>query len=143
MANASPTAAGLLDAKLLRLFDTLYSTGSVTRSAELLGQSQPTISIWLARLRRDLNDPLFVRSPSGMQPTPRADALIATLPRHIGETLAGFYGLRVLPCPVEIPGFTVKQHWHARYHNDAANRWLRGVCAELFQQRAVRSGRAG
>ena len=68
----------LLDAKLLRLFDLLYTTGSVTRTAEQLGQSQPTISIWLARLRRDLGDPLFVRSPSGMRPTPRADELIGT-----------------------------------------------------------------
>ena len=29
----------LLDAKLLRLFDLLYTTGSVTRTAEQLGQS--------------------------------------------------------------------------------------------------------
>jgi len=34
----------LLDAKLLRLFDVLYTTGSVTKAAELLGQSQPTVS---------------------------------------------------------------------------------------------------
>jgi len=68
----------LLDVKLLRLFDLLYTTRSVTRSAEQLGQSQPTVSIWLGRLRRDLNDPLFVRTPAGMEPTPRADALIGT-----------------------------------------------------------------
>src|SRR5687768_16065198 len=68
--------ASLLDVKLLRLFDVLYSTGSVTRCAERLSQSQPTISIWLAKLRRQLNDPLFLRTPIGMQPTPRADELI-------------------------------------------------------------------
>src|ERR1700722_18808429 len=67
-----------LDAKPLRLFDLLHTTGSVTRTAEQLGQSQPTISIWLARLRRDLRDPLFIRGPSGIQPTPRADALVGT-----------------------------------------------------------------
>jgi DNA-binding transcriptional LysR family regulator len=64
--------------------------------------------------------------------------LIVTLPRHIGETLAKFRELRVFDCPVPIPPFTVKQHWHARYHNDPANRWLRGVIATLFMQRAVR-----
>jgi hypothetical protein len=42
--------------------------------------------------------------------------------------------LQALPCPFEIPAFTVKQYWHARYHHDAANRWLRGVCADLFGQ---------
>ena len=64
--------------------------------------------------------------------------LIVTLPRHIGETLAKVGELRVFDCPVAIPPFTVKQHWHARYHNDPANRWLRGVIATLFMQRAVR-----
>lgn len=300
----------LLDIKLLRLLDQLYATHSVTRAADALGQSQPTVSIWLARLRKQLNDPLFVRTAEGMLPTPRTDALmgtvrevlaglqrlsesgaafdpatvqrrfsicmtdashitllprllahvralapgvaleasridanlahalqageadlavgflpwldagfyqqtlyaqdwvclanaqhprvidetranwnlavyqaeahigissgtgyqlldnavasqhitrqirlelpgflglsailstsdlIATLPRHIGETLAHAAGLRVLPCPFEIPGFTVKQYWHARYHHDAACRWLRGVCAELFMKNA-------
>lgn len=295
----------LLDTKLLRLLDLLYSTGSVTRAAELLGQSQPTVSIWLAKLREALHDPLFVRTPAGMQATPRAQALIeptrqalaalrqisewqpdfnpataqrkfricmtdashitllpqllahvraaapqvaleaaridadtarlltageadlavglipdletgfyqqtlfeqqwvclanarhprigktltlkqyqaeahaaiasgtgsgllaaalkrqqierkvileipgflglpailsttdliATLPRQIGETLAKVTGLAVHACPVPIPGFTVKQHWHARYHHDPANRWLRGVCSALFLQK--------
>jgi len=300
--------ARLLDLKLLRLFDVLYSTGSVTRTAEHLGQSQPTVSIWLGRLRRTLNDPLFVRTPEGMKPTSRAAALIgtarealdslrrlsatqsdfnpataerrlricmtdashitllpqllkhiraaapgvaivaaridadtaralqsgeadlalglipgleagfyqqtlfeqdwvclanarhprigkvlglkaykaeahisviygtgyrlldealqvnrikrhvqlelpgflglpaivsttdliATLPRQIGETLARQGGLSVHACPVPIPSFTVKQHWHARYHHDPANRWLREVCAELFIPRELR-----
>jgi len=297
--------AALLDIKLLRLLDLLHTTRSVTRAAERLGQSQPTVSIWLGRLRKQLGDPLFVRTPGGMQPTPRADALIgtvrevldglrrlseaearfdpttaqrefrifmtdashitllprlfahvralapqvrleaatidarmvpalqsgegdfalgmvpdletagfyqqtlygqdwvclanarhprlgerftlrdyaaeahvgivsgtghrlldgalksqgvarrvllelpgflglsailstsdlvATLPRHIGETLAQTAGLRVLACPLKIPSFTVKQYWHARYHHDAGSRWLRGICAELFLQ---------
>jgi DNA-binding transcriptional LysR family regulator len=52
-----------LDLKLLRLVDLIYSTASVTRAAEQLGQSQPTVSIWLAKLRGALNDPLFVRTP--------------------------------------------------------------------------------
>lgn len=295
---------GSLDLRLLRLLEALYRTGSVTRSAELLGQGQPTVSLWLRRLRAQFADPLFVRTATGMQATPRMEAmigtvrevldgmrrlagagrafdpaiadrefrvlmtdashvtllprlfshvqalapqvrieagalhasmaeelsdgradlalglipqlesgfyqqtlfdqdwiclasrqhprvrpqaftrrdyereahvgivsgtgqqlleatleqlglrrnvtlrlpgflglpatlsttqLIATLPRHIGETLARTGGgLQVLPCPLPIPKFQVKQHWHARYHQDPANRWLRGVCAELF-----------
>jgi len=293
----------LPEPKLLQLFDVLYHCRSVTRAAEQLGQSQPTISIWLARLREQLNDPLFVRTPGGMAPTPRADQLIgpcrevleslrrltawdpqfipataqrrfrlcvsdashitllpsilnhlrshapgirleaaridgntesalesgeadlaigfvpwlgggmyqqvlfeqdwvclsspqhprlgegmslacycaeghvqisygtgqkllaaglaragvtrrimlelpgflglgmvigttdlvATLPRHIGQTLADMHGLRVHDCPIEVEGFTVKQHWHARYHQDSGNRWLREVVRGLFQ----------
>lgn len=298
-ADADPA---LLDTRLLQLFDVLYACRSVTRAAEQLGQAQPTVSLGLGRLRAALGDPLFVRTPGGMLPTPRADALIvptrealallrrmaageapfdpataprlfricmtdashvtllpqllahvralapkvrleaaridaqtaqrlangeadlaiglvpgleagfyqqalfdqdwvcllnprhprvgktfglaayqreghigivsgtghqlldaalkaqrirrdvqlelpgflglgaivsttdlvATLPRHIGETLAAVYDLCVVACPLPLPGFTVKQHWHARYHHDAGNRWLRGVCATLF-----------
>lgn len=300
--------AGLIDIRLLRLFDLIYGTHSVTRAAEQMGQSQPTVSIWLGKLRRQLNDPLFVRTPAGMQPTPRADALIATarevlhslrqmsaaaaefdpstatrqfricmtdashitllpqllahvralapavrlvaaridgdtsralqsgeadlaigfvpwlesgfyqqtlypqdwvclansahprigktlslrafkeeghvvisagtgaqlledalkrhhiarrvilelpgflglagiisatdviatLPRHIGETLATVARLQVLECPLAVPSFTVKQHWHARFHQDAANRWLRNVMAGLFMRKERR-----
>lgn len=66
----------LPETKLLQLFDVLYELRSVTRAAGRLGQSQPTISIWLGRLRQQVGDPLFVRTPGGMTPTPRADALI-------------------------------------------------------------------
>lgn len=294
--------AGLLDVKLLRLFEQLYTTRSVSRAAEQLGQAQPTISIWLRQLRSSLGDPLFVRTPEGMEPTPRAERLIgtvravlealrslseepefqpaeaqrhfricmtdashvtmlprllgklreeapqvrleaklidrdvvrllqaadadlaigfipeleggfyqqtffaqdwvclansrhprigdkltkaryereghigivsgtghgllrsaldasgirrqillelpgflglgaiisstdliATLPRQTGEVLAETYGLRLMPCPFPIPSFTVKQHWHARQNHDPANRWLRSLCAKLFQ----------
>jgi DNA-binding transcriptional LysR family regulator len=287
MAKRAPADPELIDLKLLRMLDLLYATRSVTRTAEELRQSQPTISIWLGALRKRLRDPLFVRTPEGMQPTPQADELIgaarqvlesvrrlsawepafvpaaaerrfrvcltdashvtllpqllahvhaaapgvrleiaridagtakalqsgdadlavgyipwlesgiyqqtlypqdwvciasgtghqlmdasissrrivrrvqlelpgflglgpilsttdllATLPRHIGETLARANGLRVLPCPFPIPSFKVKQHWHERYHHDPANRWLRGICATLFRQDTVRGGTA-
>jgi DNA-binding transcriptional LysR family regulator len=74
----------LLDLKLLRLFDSLYNTRSVTRAAEALNLSQPTVSIALGRLRKHLNDPLFVRTADGMLPTPRSDALIATVREVLG-----------------------------------------------------------
>lgn len=299
----------LLSVKLLRLFDLLYSTNSVTRAAEQLGQSQPTVSNWLGRLRRQLGDELFVRTAAGMQATPRAEELIvparealaslrrlaapaeafdpssatrrfricmtdashitllpqllahvravapgvrleaarideqsaqalqsgqadlaiglvpwlesgfyqqvlypqdwvclinarhpriggkgfglrdykaeahvgivggtgvqlldaallrhrverrillelpgflglaaivsttdliATVPRHIGETLARASDLKVFDCPVPVPPFTVKQHWHARYHQDPANRWLRGLCEDLFAKKPAK-----
>jgi len=64
------------DARMLVLFDEIYRTQSMTRAAERLDVSQPTASIWLGKLRRQWHDPLFVRTSAGMQPTPRADALI-------------------------------------------------------------------
>lgn len=318
MKRRPPDAAGagghdaLVDAQLLRLLDLLYRTRSVTKAAEVLGLSQPTLSIRLGRLRRQLDDPLFVRTPEGMLPTPRMQAqigtvretlalmrslvaspgafdaaasqrsfricmtdashitllpqllahlrglapsvrlvaaridpqtgsalqsgeadlaighvpwldagyyqqvlypqdwvclaqarhprvagglsirayrseghvgivggtgadlldnalarqrverrvvlelpgflglgrilattdLIATLPRHIGETLAAASGLAVLECPVAIPSFSVKQYWHARVHRDVANGWLRSQCAALLQDRRIKRGEA-
>nr|WP_284506688.1 LysR family transcriptional regulator [Caballeronia sp. GAWG1-5s-s] len=296
----------LPDLKLLQLFDLLYDVRSVTRAAEQLGQSQPTISIWLGRLREYLQDPLFVRTPGGMTPTPQADALIgpcreileslrrfaaweisfdpstakrrfricmtdashitllprilarvreeapgirleaaridgnteralesgeadlaighvpwlgggmyqqqlymqdwvclanrnharvrsrltlkqyrseghvviaggtgaqqleqallrenierdvvlelpgmlglgsiiastdliATLPRNIGETLARVNGIAVHSCPLPVDQFAVRQHWHAKYHHEAGNRWLRSIVADLFLDRS-------
>ncbi|WP_175870635.1 LysR family transcriptional regulator [Burkholderia sp. BCC0397] len=302
MDNNATMPADLPDLKLLQLFDLLYDVRSVTRVAEQLGQSQPTVSIWLGHLREYLHDPLFIRTPGGMAPTPQADALIGpcreileslrrftaweiafdpataqrrfricmtdashvtllprllahvraqapgvrleaaridgnteralesgeadlaigyvpwlgggiyqqklydqdwiclvnrhhprirgrlgikqyrseghvaitagtgaqlleqalrqarierdvvlelpgflglgaivqttdlitTLPRHIGETLAQAGDLAVHACPIPVDGFAVRQHWHARYHHEAGNRWLRGVVIRLF-----------
>ena len=53
---------------------------------------------------------------------------------RVGETLARMHRLAVFDCPLAVPTFEVKQHWHARYHEDAANRWLRGVVAALFMR---------
>jgi DNA-binding transcriptional LysR family regulator len=311
MSKADDIDAELLDAKELRLLALLQQTRSVTQAAERLGQSQPTVSIWLARMRRQFGDPLYVRTPDGMQPTARMNELyptvstaldalrslstsepsfdpkttirrfricmtdashvtllpqllaylrahapgitvqaaqiddtisrqlqsgeadlalglipsleagfyqrtlypqdwvclarrghprignrlslkqfktelhvnitsgtghsllqdvlqrerierrvavelpgflglgaivsstdlIATLPRHTGETLAPTNRLRVYPCPLPIPSFEVKQHWHERNHHDLGNRRLRGVCGELFAQRDIRGAR--
>jgi DNA-binding transcriptional LysR family regulator len=63
------------DLNLLRAFAAVHATGSVSRAAEALGLSQPTVSHALSRLRVHLKDPLFVRVAGGVAPTPKADAL--------------------------------------------------------------------
>jgi DNA-binding transcriptional LysR family regulator len=64
------------DTRLLALFEELYNGRSMTRAAEKLRLSQPTVSIWVGKLRRQFGDPLFVRTAGGVRATPRADALI-------------------------------------------------------------------
>ncbi|WP_299763937.1 LysR family transcriptional regulator [Ramlibacter sp.] len=85
-----------IDLNLLRLFDAVYSTRSVSRAAQLLGLTQPAASQGLTRLRTLIHDPLFMRSGGGVQPTPKAQRLadpvrlaLATLEQALGET-AGF-----------------------------------------------------
>jgi DNA-binding transcriptional LysR family regulator len=68
---------GDLDLNLLRAFDAVLRDGSVTTAAGRLGLSQPAMSNALARLRRLLGDPLFMRTPGGMRPTPFAQQLAA------------------------------------------------------------------
>lgn len=67
-----------LDLNLLRVLVALDRTRHLGRAAESLQMSQSGFSTALARLRRQLDDDLFVRSAGGMRPTPRATALAAT-----------------------------------------------------------------
>ena len=62
--------------RLLRLFEIVYRTRSISRAAEELSTTQPSVSLTLGRLRMQLGDPLFVRVGSRMEPTARADELI-------------------------------------------------------------------
>lgn len=64
-----------LDLNLLVAFDALLAESSVTRAAERVGISQPSMSHALGRLRRLFKDELFLRAPDGVRPTPRALAL--------------------------------------------------------------------
>src|SRR2546421_7659627 len=58
---------------------------SVTRAGQRLGLSQPAMSHALTRLRHMLKDELFVRTPDGMVPTPRAELLAQPLRSALSE----------------------------------------------------------
>lgn len=73
-----------IDLNLLTVFMQLYEDRKVSLAADNLNLSQPAVSSALARLRRLLGDPLFLRTARGMQPTPLADQLAVP----IGNALA-------------------------------------------------------
>ena len=73
-----------LDLNLLRLFDAVWRTRSVSLAAQQLGMSQPAASQGLARLRAVLGDALFERSGVGVRPTPRADRLAQAVQLALG-----------------------------------------------------------
>jgi DNA-binding transcriptional LysR family regulator len=73
--NKTPPKLGAIDLNLLVVFDAIMRDRSVTRAGQRLGLSQPAMSHALTRLRHMLKDELFVRSPNGMVPTPRAEEL--------------------------------------------------------------------
>lgn len=61
-----------IDLNLLMTLDVLLSELNVTRAAQRLNLSQPSVSVQLARLREVFSDPLLLPGPRGMQPTTRA-----------------------------------------------------------------------
>lgn len=61
------------DFNLVRIFCTLYETGSLTKTADLLEISQPAISHSLKKLRNLYNDQLFIRTDGRMLPTDFAE----------------------------------------------------------------------
>src|SRR4051794_29058012 len=73
------------DLNLLRVAVAVQDAGSVTGAAQLLGSSQPSVSMAIGRLRAVLGDPVFVRSPLGMTATPRALRLISAVRPLITE----------------------------------------------------------
>lgn len=73
-----------LDLNLLRVFAAVHRCRSVSRAAEQLGMSQPAASSAIARLRRELRDPLFARAHHGVRPTPVADQLARAVSQAFG-----------------------------------------------------------
>ena len=65
-----------VDLNLLPIAIALYDELGVSRAAQALGMSQPAVSMALRKLRAAFKDPLFVRAPNGITPTPRAHALV-------------------------------------------------------------------
>ena len=74
-----------IDLNLLVALDALLEEQSVTRAADRLALTQPTVSAMLARLRKLFGDPLFVRTQRGILPTPRAAALAPVLKQWLAE----------------------------------------------------------
>lgn len=67
------------DLNLLVLFEVVLDERHVGRAAERLNLSPSAVSHGLGRLRRLLNDPLFLRTPKGVVPTARATELAAPI----------------------------------------------------------------
>ncbi|MEP9328651.1 LysR family transcriptional regulator [Paraburkholderia phymatum] len=86
------------DLNLLRIFDALWRHGHLGKAAEELTLSQPAASYALKRLREELGDVLFVKTGSGMQPTPRAILLAPVVQSVLADIRE-----RVLKAPNFVP----------------------------------------
>jgi len=83
-------ALAKLDLNLIVVLRALDEFRHVTRAAAHLGVSQSAVSHALGRLRQTFGDNLYVKTPNGMVPTPKAEALarqVAPLVGSIGKIL--------------------------------------------------------
>ena len=71
--------SGIPDLNLLRVFLAIWDLRSLTAAGDRLGLTQPAVSHALRRLRNLFEDPLFVRTPTGMVPTDAAYRLYPPL----------------------------------------------------------------
>jgi DNA-binding transcriptional LysR family regulator len=81
------------DLNLLPIVIALYEERSVTLASRKLGITQPALSELLGKLRKVVDDELFIKTGYGMVPTPRAHSLVAvardSLTRLKQELLTG------------------------------------------------------
>src|SRR3984957_19886688 len=114
-----------LNLNLLVVFDGIMHQKTLTRAGQRLGMSQPAVSHALARLRHVLKDELFVRTPEGMRPPPRAE-------RMAGPVRSA---LRELQVTVEPDEFDASQA--SRSYTIAANNYAaRAVIPALVRRMA-------
>ncbi|WP_368771998.1 LysR family transcriptional regulator, partial [Pseudomonas aeruginosa] len=78
-----------LDLNLLLVFDALMRERNLSRAAIRLHRSQPAVSNALARLREQLDQPLFRRTAKGLEPTAAALALYVPVRQALHLLQAG------------------------------------------------------
>jgi DNA-binding transcriptional LysR family regulator len=62
----------------------------------------------------------------------RETDLIATVPERFACRCAEPFGLNYVPHPAKLPEIAINQFWHARFHREPGNQWLRGVLSDQF-----------
>jgi DNA-binding transcriptional LysR family regulator len=65
--------------------------------------------------------------------------LVVTVPYAVAKSFAKLTELKLLEPPIQVRRADIKQHWHARFHHDETNKWLRGVVASLFVEKPRRA----
>ena len=67
------------DLNLFVILNAIYTEGSLTKAAEVVGITQPAVSNALSRLREKFDDDLFVRTGTGMVPTQKTENIISDI----------------------------------------------------------------
>lgn len=57
---------------------------------------------------------------------------LAVLPGQLAEAFARHGHFVTIKLPFALPASTIRMHWHRRFHEDAGNKWLRGLVGKEF-----------
>jgi len=118
-----------VDLNLFIVFDTIYTERNLTRAADVLFITQPAVSNALNRLRNTFNDPLFVRTPQGMAPTPLAENIVGPVREALQLLTTSVQEADVFDPAVAEKTFNFSM-------NDEAEALLLPSLMELLQQQA-------
>jgi DNA-binding transcriptional LysR family regulator len=97
-----------IDLNLAVVLRALLDERNVSRAARQLGLSQSATSHALGRLRELLQDPLFVRTRTGLVPTARAESMAGSVRAAMAALEASFFA------PPPFDPLTVKRTFHIR-----------------------------
>ena len=61
--------------------------------------------------------------------------LLVMVPERFARVMAELVPVQIFSPPMKVRSFDVMQYWHARSDKEPANRWLRSLLVELFQER--------
>ncbi len=114
-----------IDLNLLVMLETLVAERSVSKAALRLGLTQSAVSHALGRLRLAFGDPLFVRAPTGMNPTRRA-LDIAAATRAALEQLE-----RTIDDAAEFDPATAERTFRLRLSEYISSHLLQRLCPAL------------
>ena len=53
--------------------------------------------------------------------------MVATVPERLAQALVGPFALTYVKHPAALPEIAINMFWHAKYHKDPANEWLRSL----------------
>jgi DNA-binding transcriptional LysR family regulator len=86
-------------------------------------------------IKRQLGPNIMLRTPHflAMPALIAQSDLIATVPRRLALATQSTHNIQILPNPIRLPAYGVKQFWHKRLHDDPAHRWLRRLMVTLFK----------
>ncbi|HET7731167.1 MAG TPA: LysR family transcriptional regulator [Usitatibacter sp.] len=79
-----------IDLNLVIVFEAIFRCRNLTAAGREIGMSQSAMSHALSRLRTDFADPLFVRFPGGLKPTPVAEEIAPAFVEGLACIREGF-----------------------------------------------------